>query len=208
MNSSRQAYQPRYRHWAEALAAALVEDDFYITLKATVARAGHDDPELALVHYLDYSMLEAERYGRLHFPPDHAYGVCVWSTPVTAEVASERARYKKDFLLNHLGADYTAVYSNVVEFMSAQSDARIAADDWYLSIVGILPEFQNRGFGGALLCNALAETDRLGVATYLETFTPRNEAFYERLGYRVTARFEEPTIGASYALMHRPCAAT
>ena len=74
---------------------------------------------------------------------------------------------------------------------------------WYLSIIGILPEFQNRGLGAALIEPVLEKTDALGVPTYLETFSTRNQGFYRRLGYRAAARFFEPTIGADYTLMTR-----
>ena len=87
--------------------------------------------------------------------------------------------------------------------MSAQSDALIDASAWYLSIVGIFPAFQNQGLGNSLIGAILAQADRAGVASFLETFTPRNEPFYQRLGYRVAGRFFEPTIAANYALMVR-----
>ena len=74
---------------------------------------------------------------------------------------------------------------------------------WYLSIVGIFPAFQNQGLGNSLIGAILEQADRTGVATFLETFTPRNEPFYQRLGYRVSGRFFEPTIAANYALMVR-----
>ena len=77
-------------------------------------------------------------------------------------------------------------------------------DIWYLSIVGVLPDYQGRGLGGELIRPVLAQTDAIGVATYLETFTPRNMSFYERLGYREAGSFEEPTIGDRYWLMLRP----
>ena len=60
------------------------------------------------------------------------------------------------------------------------------------------------GLGVGLLSSVLAEADEQGIPTYLETFTPRNESFYERLGYQVSARIKEPSIPATYALMLRP----
>ena len=54
------------------------------------------------------------------------------------------------------------------------------------------------------LCAVLAESDRQGAATWLETFVVRNRSFYRRLGYRTAGEFLEPVTGASYALMIRP----
>ena len=88
--------------------------------------------------------------------------------------------------------------------MSSNSEPLIDADAWYLSIVGVLPERQNRGLGASLIHPILEESDRAGVMTYLETFTPENMRFYARLGYRTAGEFHEPQSDATYALMIRP----
>ena len=66
-----------------------------------------------------------------------------------------------------------------------------------------LPLFQNQGLSHSLISPILEQADRAGVTTFLETFTPRNESFYQRLGYRVAGKFFEPTIAANYSLMVR-----
>lgn len=55
----------------------------------------------------------------------------------------------------------------------------------YLAILGVDPNHQGQGIGGALLRPFLAEADRDGVACYLETTRPRNIPFYERHGFVV-----------------------
>ena len=59
-------------------------------------------------------------------------------------------------------------------------------------------------FGEGLVTSVLEQTDALHLATWLETFTPRNERFYQRLGYRVVGSFFEPTTESAYSLMIRP----
>jgi GNAT superfamily N-acetyltransferase len=102
-----------------------------------------------------------------------------------------------------MGTASATRYQGIADFMSRQSAALVDASAWYLSIVGVLPAWQNRGLGGALIAPVLEQADRAGVPTFLETFTPRNEPFYQRLGYRVAGTFFEPTIGAHYSLMLR-----
>jgi len=198
-------YRFAYRQYAEALCDALVEDAFYITLEQSVSAC--DDPREKLLRYLDYSMLEARDYGTLYFPQAHQYGVAVWSKPLPPERAAQQKQAKQDFMQRHMGAANAARYDDISDFMSAQSDALVDASAWYLSIVGILPDYQNQGLGAALIQPVLELADAAGVATFLETFTPRNESFYRRLGYRVAGSFFEPTIGASYSLMLRECLA-
>jgi GNAT superfamily N-acetyltransferase len=74
---------------------------------------------------------------------------------------------------------------------------------WYLSIIGLAPEFQNRGLGGGLVKPVLEKADALGVPSYLETFNPRNRSFYTRLGYQEAASFVEPVTGSEYWIMIR-----
>ncbi|RTZ91669.1 MAG: hypothetical protein DSY91_04765 [Deltaproteobacteria bacterium] len=70
-------------------------------------------------------------------------------------------------------------------------------------MVGIAPEFQRRGLGYGLVKPVLDEADLLNIPTYLETFSPGNMAFYERLGYQAVASFHEPVFDLHYWLMLR-----
>ena len=198
-------YRFTYRQYAEALCDALVEDAFYITLEQSVS--AHDNPRDKLLRYLDYSMVEARDYGTLYFPQAHQYGVAVWSKPLPPEPAAQQKHAKQEFMRRHMGTANAARYDDISRFMSARSDTLVDASAWYLSIVGILPAYQNQGLGAALIRPVLELADAAAVPTFLETFTPRNESFYQRLGYRVVGSFFEPTIGASYSLMLRECQA-
>jgi len=196
-------YSFSYREYAEALYRALVEDAFYITMEQQL---GHrDEAREAMLRYLDYSMVEARDYGTLYFPETHRHGVAVWSQPLAAEREAHKKQAKLEFLRQQMGADCAIRYEGIADFMSSHSDAIIDASAWYLSIVGILPAWQNRGLGRSLVTPVLEQADQAGVPTFLETFTPRNEPFYQRLGYRVVGTYSEPTIGAHYSLMLRDC---
>jgi GNAT superfamily N-acetyltransferase len=191
-------YKLTYPDFAEALYTALLTDPFYITLLQNV-----DDKKTALIKYMDYSMVEAAEYGVLYIPEAHNYGLSIWSKPLDADAESRRSQQKKNFLKTELGADALDFYNQMVGFMSAQVAELIPANAWYLSIVGIKPEFQGKGLGGQLISPVLKETDALNLPTYLETFTPRNKSFYSRLGYTEAASFTEPLTNAEYCVMVR-----
>jgi len=201
MSTGADGYRFAYREHAQALYDTLREDAFYITMEQSVGK--EDEQYEALLRYLDYSMVEADDYGQLHFPETRQQGVAIWSQPLVARHETQKKQAKLDFLHQHMGAASTAKYNDIVDFMSRQSDALIDASAWYLSIVGIFPAFQNQGLGQSLIGATLQQADRAGVATFLETFTPRNEPFYRRLGYAVAGTFFEPTIAANYSLMVR-----
>jgi GNAT superfamily N-acetyltransferase len=194
-------YRFQYRDFAEAIYEALTEDAFYTTLEAAIASP--DAARNAMLRYLDYSMVEALEYGELFVPDGQRYGASIWSTPVDSAASARKSRDKRAFLLEHLGQRALANYDEIVAFMSAQSDAHVDPSAWYLSIVGVLPEYQGQGIGVELIRPVLEKTDALGVATWLETFTPRNMSFYRRLGYDVVETFPEPTTAAEYAIMLR-----
>jgi ribosomal protein S18 acetylase RimI-like enzyme len=63
---------------------------------------------------------------------------------------------------------------------------------WYLSAIGVAPNKQRQGFGGALLEPMLERADRENALTYLETFRPENVAYYERFGFRVVGEADIP----------------
>ena len=201
MTGDDDGYRFAYREHAQALYDTLREDAFYITMEQSVDNA--NEQYEGLLRYLDYSMMEADEYGLLHFPETQRQGTAIWSQPLAAAAEARKNQAKLDFLRQHMGDVSAATYNDIVDFMSAQSDALIDSSAWYLSIVGIFPAFQNQGLGNSLIGAILEQADRAGVATFLETFTPRNEPFYQRLGYRVAGRFFEPTIAANYALMVR-----
>ena len=53
----------------------------------------------------------------------------------------------------------------------------------YLSLVGIRPDHQGRGYGAGLVAHWLEGVDRQGCAAYLETDRPELLAFYGRFGF-------------------------
>ena len=118
-------------------------------------------------------------------------------------------RRRSEFFPATLEAQGCANYHRIVDYMSAKSAPVVRSVSghfpvWYLSIVAVDPAAQGQGLGRQLLAPTLAEADRASALCYLETFSPRNFAFYERLGFVTQARFAEPTTGAGYAVMVRP----
>jgi len=74
---------------------------------------------------------------------------------------------------------------------------------WYLSLLGVDPELQGRGFGSHLLQPGLRRCDQDGLPAYLETDTERNVALYQRHGFRVTEELPLPGGGPPFWLMWR-----
>jgi ribosomal protein S18 acetylase RimI-like enzyme len=98
-----------------------------------------------------------------------------------------------------LGVPFRTGLRPFVKFMGANDTMdkihkkRVPEPHWYLMVVGVDPELQNRGVGSALVKEGLARADQSGHPCYLETSEKRNLAFYERLGFVV---LEEAKLGA------------
>ncbi|THB73435.1 MAG: N-acetyltransferase [Desulfobacteraceae bacterium] len=200
---TKHTYQLKYPGYASALYESLTADPFYITMEQSVS--GQDARQRqAMLRYMDYSMIEAERFGILFIPKVHEYGVSIWSKTLPPETQAQRSAAKKRFLREHMGPKSLETYHAIVETMSLHAQNLVDDRFWYLSIIGILPQFQNQGLGPGLISDILEKADQKGIPTYLETFTPRNISFYQRLGYNSAGVFYEPTVRAEYTLMTRP----
>lgn len=75
---------------------------------------------------------------------------------------------------------------------------------WYLHFVGVRPEFQGKGWGGAIIRDGLARTAADGLPTYLETATPENVPLYQRLGFDIVEEWDVANGGPHFWSMLRP----
>jgi GNAT superfamily N-acetyltransferase len=65
---------------------------------------------------------------------------------------------------------------------------------YYVRDIGVHPEEQGKGLGGALMRPTLDRCDREGVPAYIEASSERSAALYERLGFE---HIEELRVGGS-----------
>ena len=186
----------------EALIDALFDDPFYQSITIDFA-ADPTRRRSALGHYLAYSMDEAARTGVCLVAREPASGAAIWSLPASLAVQAQESAAKSRYLGTILGPQGHRNYHRIIEFMAPVAERLVAAETWYLSIVGIAPSAQGRGAGATLLEPTLAQAHDVRAACFLETFTPRNLPFYERLGFRAVARPLEPTTGSAYVVMLR-----
>jgi GNAT superfamily N-acetyltransferase len=61
---------------------------------------------------------------------------------------------------------------------------------WYLPMIGVEPNAQGRGLGGALMRHASERSDRAGLPAYLESSNPRNITLYQRHGFDVMGQIQ------------------
>jgi len=185
-----------------ALVESLFDDPFYWAITEDF---GNDlaARKRALNLYFHYSLEEAERTGRCVVAPDPRLGAAAWLLPRSADVDAAESFAKSKYLASALGSRGKENYYRIVRYMAPLAARIVPRDSWYLSIIGIMPSAQGRGLGAALLAGTLAEASGANVTCYLETFTPRNLKFYERVGFREVADHLEPTTNNKYVVMRK-----
>jgi GNAT superfamily N-acetyltransferase len=63
-----------------------------------------------------------------------------------------------------------------------------AMPHWYLAAIGVEPEYQGKGVGGALMQPILDRADSGSMHCYLETQREQNVRLYEKHGFEVTEK--------------------
>jgi len=74
-----------------------------------------------------------------------------------------------------------------LRYLTAIETAHPKEPLWYLQLLACDAQHQGTGVGTALVEGVLAECDRDGIASYLETQKEANLAYYGRFGYEVAA---------------------
>ena len=189
---------------ANALYDAFQAEPFYLAIAQ--ARDNQEESEKdALLKYFDFSIQEAKKYGIFHTLDNLEIGASIWHKPQTDEGYYQQEIEKKTFLKNHFGAKSVAVYKKIASGMEMMEETVIEDHYWYLSILAVAKKFQGQGFGRQLLNPVLAEADKLGVPTFLETFTAINLIFYGKLGYEVALEYTEPILDKTcWILVRQP----
>ncbi|GAB2655990.1 hypothetical protein GCM10027068_39870 [Prescottella soli] len=124
--------------------------------------------------------------------------MAVWTTPSSAGL---------DAAFGDIADQVTDLYGDRAE-MAARADEATAClrptdPVWYLATVGVAPASQGRGLGRAVLEPGLKAARDQGYAAYLETSSPSNVTFYERLGFEVVGSVPLPDDGPKVWAMLR-----
>jgi GNAT superfamily N-acetyltransferase len=187
---------------SDAAAAALDSEPFYRSIAVQFA-ADSMRRRAVLSRYLDYSIAQGLRTGRVVHLETPALGVAIWLLPRSPQIQERERADKHAFLQRLLGEAGCANYQRIVEYMGGRARTVVDREAWYLSILAVAPQEQGRGFGKRLLAPTLEEADAALRVCYLETFGSGNLGFYERFGFLTRAEFTEPTTGSPYTLMMR-----
>jgi GNAT superfamily N-acetyltransferase len=123
-----------------------------------------------------------------------AAGVALWVPPDGCDRSVEvDDRVMRVAMRHELSEDEGARYEAMWDWMI--SEHMPEEPHWFLDHVGVEPDQQGRGIGGALVRLGLEWSRRDGVPAFLETSKPDNVPLYEHLGFRVETAADAPQGG-------------
>jgi GNAT superfamily N-acetyltransferase len=166
-------------------------------MAAALGHAFEDDPAAAWVVPDDERRrLLLERafllfLERIWFAQDECYttargvGAAVWELPGQWKL-SVGAQLR---LFPRLAWTYRGHTPRLLRAITALEAEHPHEPHYYLPFVGVVPDWQGRGLGAALLAPVLERCDRERMPAYLEASAPRNRVLYERHGFTVTQEF-------------------
>ena len=78
------------------------------------------------------------------------------------------------------------------DFVEARHQLTAPAGHWFLDSVGVLPQYQGKGYGGKLIRAMLVRTDRESLPVYLDTMDEADVRRYEHFGFKVIDKSPVP----------------
>ncbi len=75
---------------------------------------------------------------------------------------------------------------------------------WYLSLIGVDPSQQSKGYGSALMQHTLIQCDRNQIPAYLESTSLKSIPFYERHGFELLGTIQVGTSPPLFPMLRQP----
>jgi len=129
--------------------------------------------------------------GEVYITSNTIEGIAVWhpvgeinkiSRNQSKEIIRRSRRVRREMNSDSLFMERYGIFTEIiVQFHNKYIDF----PHWYLSIIGVDPAYQGKGYGSKLLKMKLAEIDEQKLPCYLHTENEKNIHFYEQFGFEV-----------------------
>ena len=179
---------------AQTLAAAFYDDQVF-------RHFSPDDDRRAVMlpGFFDVFVEAYLTHGATHAHAGGA-GAALWAYPGQDPISADAAYGER--LEEIAGIDAPKLF-DIVEALESQAPTE---PHYHLQFLGVRPERQGEGLGGALMTPVLQRCDRDGIPAYLEATSDRNRALYERHGFRAHGAIPLPDGPALWRMWRDPVA--
>jgi ribosomal protein S18 acetylase RimI-like enzyme len=165
---------------ATALAAAFYDDPVFRWFSPDDRRR-HDMLPSFFAVFVEAFMSHGETYA-----DGDGGGAALWAAPGADPLSAEPVYAER--LTEIVGVDARRLFE-IVEIFEAHLPPE---PHWHLQFLGVRPERQGAGAGGALMAPGLGLRDGDEAPAYLEATSDRNRALYERHGFRARGAIRLP----------------
>ncbi|MCH8813547.1 MAG: GNAT family N-acetyltransferase [Chloroflexi bacterium] len=188
-----------------------------------LGRSFHDDPpsiwflpdearrRRALRDKFTADVRYGDRYGQIYVTVDAIEGAAIWLPPDDPFPSTLRMlrvdAYEVISMPLRYGTAFVSRYLTLMNRLEELHKTDMTDRHWYLMTLGVEPERQGKGVGGALIQPGLANADRDGLVCYLETSKEINLRFYGNHGFEVLREIRMPGGGPTLWTMQREPAA-
>ncbi|MEX2159594.1 MAG: GNAT family N-acetyltransferase [Dehalococcoidia bacterium] len=184
---------------AEMLARAFFDDPLmmYVQPDSERRRRGDHFFFLRVIAYCD-------RYGVANTFASAPEGAALWLPPDAPTTSTLRmVRSGMAALPFAMGFGAAMRFMTAGNYLESLHHRNMPPRHWYLLVLGIEPERQGMGLGGAIIQPTLERADRERLPCYLETMKERNVTFYRKHGFDVVVEGELPKGGPHFWTMRR-----
>jgi len=172
--------EPQIQPAGQLLARAFFDDPF-----GTHIFPDHVQRQDGLTWYFTALTRASYWFDAVYVTADEVTGVAVWIAPDQTLTPQQIDEAGLNRTRTFFGTEAYERYHQIVDPLAVLHARDVPLPHWYLTLIGVEPDQQGRGLGGALLAPILAQAEATGLACYLETLTPQNVKFYERHGFHV-----------------------
>ena len=145
-----------------------------------------------LNHYFQHVIKYGLHYGEVYSTPNLEC-ISVWLPPKNSSHTRWKAIKTGALVLPvKVKWKYLALQNKIYKFTDNLHKKLIPYPHWYLSLIGVEPNHQGKGFGQQLLSTAINRIDPEGKPIYLETNNEKNIEIFKRSGFRILQKIIVP----------------
>jgi len=145
-----------------------------------------------LNHYFQHVIKYGLHYGEVYSTPNLEC-ISVWLPPKNSSHTRWKAIKTGALVLPvKVKWKYLSLQNKIYKFTDNLHKKLIPYPHWYLSLIGVEPNHQGKGFGQQLLSTAINRIDPECKPIYLETNNEKNIEIFKRSGFRILQKVIVP----------------
>ncbi|MFX1575221.1 MAG: GNAT family N-acetyltransferase [Promethearchaeota archaeon] len=147
-------------------------------------------------HLMKFSLRYCMVLGEVYITSPKLEGIALWRLEDPKEEYRDKPRsiftnWLSFRLAIALGEAVEKVY-NIFEYIFSTHYELVPSRHWYFFIIGVDPNYQEKGFASSLIKPMLARIDKEKLQCYLDTNNEKNVEIYQHYGFKVLKKYQIP----------------